>query len=79
MIGLIAFSLAGCCTTKLKLHVPVNCEGQPDVSLNLTTEEALRFTDDMDLKLSIFATTLRERINTQCRINAEHDELHKVK
>ena len=75
--SLIIFSLTACCTKAKLIHVPVNCEGQPDISLGFTLDEVNRFTDDMDLKLSIWATTLRERINTQCRINAEHDNLHK--
>jgi len=76
VIGLILFSLTSCCTTSRLIHDPVDCEGQPGISLGFTYDEANRFTDDMDLKLSIFATTLRERINTQCRINEEHDKIH---
>ena len=69
-------SLTACKTIEIA-HVPVKCLGQPEVSLNLTTEEAQKFTDDMRLKVRRFAVTLRERINTQCSINEKHDELHK--
>jgi hypothetical protein len=73
---LIAFSLSACTTIEL-IHVPVGCEGQPKVSLNLTDEEAEVITDEMETKIIRFATTLRERINTQCEINYQHDEIHR--
>ena len=72
---LIAFNLSACTTIEL-IHVPVGCEGQPKVSLNLTDEEAEVITDEMETKIVLFATTLRERINTQCQINKIHDEIH---
>lgn len=74
-ILLTIFSLTGCSTLKI-VHVPVGCEGQPNVSINFDDKEAETITDDMLLKLTIFATTLRERINSQCEINKEHDRLH---
>lgn len=78
LVVAIGLTLCSCTTTKL-IHVDVGCEGQPDISLNFTEEEANRFTDEMDLKLSTFAITLRERINTQCRINEKHDKKHNQK
>ena len=74
-MAIFAMSLMGCSAIELA-HEPVDCLGQPQVSLNLTRDEANLFTDDMRLKMRKFAVTLRERINTQCNINKEHDELH---
>ena len=42
----------------------------------ITDEEAEVITNEMETKIVLFATTLRERINTQCQINKIHDELH---
>jgi len=45
--------------------------------LEMTREEADEFESNMQLKIRKFAVTLRERVNTQCKLNKEHDELHK--
>ena len=69
-------TLTACSTIEIA-HNPVNCLGQPQADLNLTQEEKNKLTDDMKLKMRRFAVTLRQRIISQCKLNKEHDELHK--
>ena len=74
MMILINFLMA--CSSIEIAHSPVNCLGQPEIKHNFTAEEKQNITDDMALKIRRFAVTLRERINSQCLINKEHDKLH---
>ena len=71
----ISFSLSACSTLEV-VHAPVGCEGQPKVSLGLTQEEDDDTSKAVLDKITIFAKTLRARIDAQCAINAEHDRLH---
>lgn len=75
-LSVIALILCSCSTIEI-MHVPVGCEGQPIISHNFTEEEAEILTDDMVDKMTLFAVTLRERIETQCAINHKHDEAFK--
>lgn len=72
---ILTILLTACSTIEIA-HEPVNCLGQPEVSHSFTIDEKNRLTDDMKLKMRIFAVTLRQRIISQCDINKEHDELH---
>ena len=75
LTALTAFSLTACSTLEV-VHAPVGCEGQPKVSLGLTQEEYDDTSKAVLDKVTIFAKTLRARIDAQCEINAEHDRLH---
>ncbi len=72
---LIACSLSACSTLEV-VHAPVNCEGQQKVSLGLTQAEYDDTSKAVLDKITIFAKTLRARIDAQCKINEEHDRLH---
>lgn len=65
-------SLAACSNTEL-IHSDVGCLSQPQVSMNLTNEEAGTISDSAKKKIVIFAKTLRARIDAQCEINRSHD------
>ena len=72
---LISFSLAACTNTEV-IHSPVDCLGQPSVSMELTPDEFKTIAPTAKKKIIIFVKTLRKRIDTQCRINHKHDEIH---
>ncbi len=69
--------LTGCKTIELEAHSPVKCLGQPEARTGFTNEEKNKLTDDMKLKIRIFAVTLRQRIIDQCEVNREHDKDYK--
>ena len=75
LIVLITFSLTACSTLEV-VHAPVGCEGQSKVSLGLTQDEYDGTSKTVLDKITIFAKALRARIDTQCKINSEHDRLH---
>ena len=72
---LITCSLSAC-TTVVDVHNPVDCLGQPKISLGLTQEEYDGTSKAVLDKVIIFATALRARIDSQCTINKAHDEMH---
>lgn len=72
---LIACSLSACTTLEVA-HAPVDCLGQPGVSVNLTQEEYDATQASVLQKFSYYAKVLRARIDAQCKINYAHDEIH---
>jgi hypothetical protein len=60
------------------VHEPVGCVGQPifDRSIDFTESEVDGMTQEVYDKIKTRIIILRERINTQCAINEEHDKLH---
>ena len=69
--------LTSCSTLKI-VHEPVGCEGQPMFPLDIAflPEDLEGAKPDLIDKFRERIIILRERINTQCKINAEHDRLH---
>lgn len=65
-------SLSACSTVEL-IHEPVDCLGQPKVSLGLTQEEFNGLDKSTIDKIVIFGKTLRARIDFQCELNRFHD------
>lgn len=61
---LIIFSLPGCET--VEVYQPVECLGQPDVSLNFTKEEFEAIPKSALKKIMVWGKTLRARIDAQC-------------
>jgi hypothetical protein len=69
------------------VHDPVGCLNNPDVTIGLTEDEfkaiggsedkaTKKLQDSALRKIILFGKTLRARIDTQCKINEEHDRLH---
>lgn len=73
-VALISTVLCSCSSIELA-HTNIGCIGQPDISINLTESEIEQIPESADEKIFLFVLSLRERINAQCRINAEHDRL----
>lgn len=69
--------LTSCSTLKI-VHEPVGCEGQPLFPLDIAflPEDLEGAKPDLIDKFRDRIIILRERINTQCKINAKHDKLH---
>ncbi len=68
--------LAGCQTIEVTGHEAVGCEEMPNAEHNFTHEEKANMTDGTKFKIRKVAVILRQRINSQCEINSDHDKLH---
>lgn len=72
---LTTFSLYGC-STVVDVHEPLDCLGQPEVSLNLTPEEFEQIPKPALKKIKVFGKTLRARIDAQCELVDKHNLEH---
>ena len=77
LLVILTIISTGCKTIELEAHSPVKCLGQPEAHTSFTDEEKTKLTDNMKLKIRVFAVTLRQRIIDQCEINKEHDKDYK--
>jgi hypothetical protein len=74
IIAVVLIALTACSTIEI-IHEPVGCVGQP-VLPNFTATELELLSDETFEKMMTIVATYHERINTQCKINSEHDKLH---
>jgi hypothetical protein len=69
------FNVSACSTVEL-IHVPVGCLGLPAYKPSFTQEESDSMPDSAVDKVVLMRTIYKARIESQCKINAEHDRLH---
>lgn len=76
--SLAALMIGNCvgCTTLEIVHAPVGCLGQPNINLKFTQQEADSILDSAVGKIVLMRAIYKSRIDTQCKINLEHDRLH---
>jgi hypothetical protein len=75
LIALMIFNVAGCSTVEL-IHVPVGCLGLPAYKPAFTQEEADSMLDSAVDKVVLMRTIYKSRIESQCKINFNHDIAH---
>lgn len=73
MVSLVLISSTAC--SKIPVHEPVGCVGLPKMD-NFTETELAPLDDQTFYKVLDMAARYRARIESQCKINEVHDELH---
>jgi hypothetical protein len=78
ILAVILLTILTSCSTLEIVHNPVGCEGEPvfPAEIAFLDEEVKGANKAMVDKFKKRIKILRERIKTQCKLNAEHDKLH---